>query len=173
LLTLFSKTCRDNLAVYATLAPELKQDNSQDPNRTAAAPRGGRGAASAPRGGRGVASSPRGGRGAANASRGGRGAVTAPRGGRARRLEFISEENNDNDEAENNDTYEADGEEEHDGDGFDVDNTTLVENHVEEENEDDEEDGEDLDLWLRGPAGLPPLPATEHDKWVISPAGDR
>jgi hypothetical protein len=35
-----------------------------------------------------------------------------------------------------------------------------MENDVEKENEDDEEGGENLDLWLCGPASLPPLPAT-------------
>jgi hypothetical protein len=41
------------------------------------------------------------------------------------------------------------------------------------ENDDDEEDGEQPALWLRGPAGLPPLPANEHEKWVIEPSGDK
>jgi hypothetical protein len=48
-----------------------------------------------------------------------------------------------------------------------------VENDAEGENEDVEEDGQNLDLWLCGPVGLPPLPATEHDKLVIEPFGDK
>jgi hypothetical protein len=49
------------------------------------------------------------------------------------------------------------------------------ENSVDEtqENEDEEEDGEQPALWLRVPAGLPPLPATYHEKWVIEPIGDK
>jgi hypothetical protein len=117
--------------------------------------RGGGGAATAPRGG-GAATAPRGGRGAATAPRGG-GAVIAPRGGRARRLEFISVEEGLQQPQE--DTYDRDEEEEN-----------VAEAH---ENDDDEEDGEQPALWLRGPAGLPPLLANEHEKWVIEPSGDK
>jgi hypothetical protein len=42
-----------------------------------------------------------------------------------------------------------------------------------EENEDEEEDGEQPALWLCGPARLPPLPATYHEKWVIEPSRDK
>jgi hypothetical protein len=42
-----------------------------------------------------------------------------------------------------------------------------------QENEDEEEDGEQPALWLHGPARLPPLPATYHEKWVIESFGDK
>ncbi|PUZ42522.1 hypothetical protein GQ55_9G589200 [Panicum hallii var. hallii] len=135
--------------------------------------RRGRGAATSPRGGRGTTTAPRGGRGAATAPRGGRGATIASRGGRGpRRLEFVSEEAHENDGVENDDEY--DGEEEHEDDREEEHDGERIEEEAEVQLEADgeEEDGDQAIVYLRGPAGLPPLPATDHEKLVIKPTGD-
>jgi uncharacterized protein (DUF2345 family) len=72
----------------------------------------------------------------------------------------VSEEAHENDGVENDDEY--DGEEEHEDD--------REEEHDGERME--EEDGDQAIVYLRGPAGLPPLPATDHEKLVIKPTGD-
>jgi hypothetical protein len=73
------------------------------------------------------------------------------------------------------DAYGSDEEEERNDEGDDEENEGEEENNVAEaqENEDAKEDGEQPALWLRGPAGLPPLPATYHEKWVIELTGDK
>jgi hypothetical protein len=59
------------------------------------------------------------------------------------------------------DAYESDEEEKNNDEGDEV------------ENEDEEKDGEQPALWLRGPAGMLPLPTTHHKKWVIGTSGDK
>jgi hypothetical protein len=50
--------------------------------------------------------------------------------------------------------------------------TIEEEAEVQLEADGEEEDGDQAIVYLRGPAGLPPLPATDHEKLVIKPTGD-
>jgi hypothetical protein len=68
------------------------------------------------------------------------------------------------------DGYERDEEEESNDEEIN-DEGVEQENVIEaQENEEEEEDGDQPALWLRGLAGLLPLPATDHEKWVIEPS---
>jgi hypothetical protein len=163
--------CRKRLAMRSSRGRAIKPTKAAIAD--AAARRGKGNGARGSRRGRGAATSPRGGRGTTTAPRGGRGATIASRGGRGpRRLEFVSEEAHENDGVENDDEY--DGEEEHEDDREEEHDGERIEEEAEVQLEADgeEEDGDQAIVYLRGPAGLPPLPATDHEKLVIKPTGD-
>jgi hypothetical protein len=71
------------------------------------------------------------------------------------------------------DAYESDEEEKNNDEGDEVENEDEENVGEAGENEDEEKDGEQPALWLRGPAGMLPLPTTHHKKWVIGTSGDK
>jgi hypothetical protein len=91
-----------------------------------------------------------------------RGVATTSRGASVRRLEFV----------ENDAAYEGDGDEDEIQEENEDEAQEENEDEVDEENEDEADEDGDGDIWLHGPTTLPPLPANEHEKWVIEPSGD-